>query len=452
MLSLAVSAAALALIFTNESFQPIQAAIGFAVLGYQMTTSLIPAVTNAFLKRGLGGRDLSKPGKPLIPETMGVIPAITYMFVMILFIPFMFIFGSDQNGLSGMFPHKMLSTYLGCLLSLMSMILLGLLDDLFDIRWRHKFFLPAVASIPQLIVYYVDFGVTAILIPHFLQQWLHLETNSVDLGYFYYFYMASVAIFCPNSVNILAGINGLEVGQTVVIAALLLLNDVFYLSTGTIQSPSYSIHLLSMCFLIPFVGIALGLLKYNWFPARVFVGDTWCYFGGMVFAVVGISGHFAKTLMLFFLLQIVNFVYSAPQLFGLIPCPRHRLPKFNEEDGLLYNSYTEYGLIDTTSEKGTQNPPLNSRLVPVVLFLEKLKLIGVVKEYQDGKWVIRKTTNLTIINLFIVWTGPIKEDKLCTLLLATQLATGFIMLILRHTLAPMLFGFDNSWSMLNRYN
>ncbi|KAG7694490.1 hypothetical protein KL933_003689 [Ogataea haglerorum] len=452
MLSLAVSAAALALIFTNESFQPIQAAIGFAVLGYQMTTSLIPAVTNAFLKRGLGGRDLSKPGKPLIPETMGVIPAITYMFVMILFIPFMFIFGSDQNGLSGMFPHKMLSTYLGCLLSLMSMILLGLLDDLFDIRWRHKFFLPAVASIPQLIVYYVDFGVTAILIPHFLQQWLHLETNSVDLGYFYYFYMASVAIFCPNSVNILAGINGLEVGQTVVIAALLLLNDVFYLSTGTIQSPSYSIHLLSMCFLIPFVGIALGLLKYNWFPARVFVGDTWCYFGGMVFAVVGISGHFAKTLMLFFLLQIVNFVYSAPQLFGLIPCPRHRLPKFNEEDGLLYNSYTEYGLIDTTSEKGTQNPPLNSRLVPVVLFLEKLKLIGVVKEYQDGKWVIRKTTNLTIINLFIVWTGPIKEDKLCTLLLATQFATGFIMLILRHTLAPMLFGFDNSWSMLNRYN
>ncbi|KAG7796209.1 hypothetical protein KL929_003400 [Ogataea haglerorum] len=452
MLSLAVSAAALALIFTNESFQPIQAAIGFAVLGYQMTTSLIPAVTNAFLKRGLGGRDLSKPGKPLIPETMGVIPAITYMFVMILFIPFMFIFGSDQNGLSGMFPHKMLSTYLGCLLSLMSMILLGLLDDLFDIRWRHKFFLPAVASIPQLIVYYVDFGVTAILIPHFLQQWLHLETNSVDLGYFYYFYMASVAIFCPNSVNILAGINGLEVGQTVVIAALLLLNDVFYLSTGTIQSPSYSIHLLSMCFLIPFVGIALGLLKYNWFPARVFVGDTWCYFGGMVFAVVGISGHFAKTLMLFFLLQIVNFVYSAPQLFGLIPCPRHRLPKFNEEDGLLYNSYTEYGLIDTTSEKGTQNPPLNSRLVPVVLFLEKLKLIGVVKEYQDGKWVIRKTTNLTIINLFILWTGPIKEDKLCTLLLATQFATGFIMLILRHTLAPMLFGFDNSWSMLNRYN
>ncbi|KAG7695310.1 hypothetical protein KL930_003809 [Ogataea haglerorum] len=452
MLSLAVSAAALALIFTNESFQPIQAAIGFAVLGYQMTTSLIPAVTNAFLKRGLGGRDLSKPGNPLIPETMGVIPAITYMFVMILFIPFMFIFGSDQNGLSGMFPHKMLSTYLGCLLSLMSMILLGLLDDLFDIRWRHKFFLPAVASIPQLIVYYVDFGVTAILIPHFLQQWLHLETNSVDLGYFYYFYMASVAIFCPNSVNILAGINGLEVGQTVVIAALLLLNDVFYLSTGTIQSPSYSIHLLSMCFLIPFVGIALGLLKYNWFPARVFVGDTWCYFGGMVFAVVGISGHFAKTLMLFFLLQIVNFVYSAPQLFGLIPCPRHRLPKFNEEDGLLYNSYTEYGLIDTTSEKGTQNPLLNSRLVPVVLFLEKLKLIGVVKEYQDGKWVIRKTTNLTIINLFIVWTGPIKEDKLCTLLLATQFATGFIMLILRHTLAPMLFGFDNSWSMLNRYN
>ena len=50
-------------------------------------------------------------------------------------------------------------------------------------------------------------------------------------------------------------------------------------------------------------------------------------FAGMTFAVVGILGHFSKTMLLFFIPQIVNFVYSTPQLFHLIPCPRHRLPK-----------------------------------------------------------------------------------------------------------------------------
>ena len=35
----------------------------------------------------------------------------------------------------------------------------------------------------------------------------------------------------------------------------------------------------------------------NWYPSTVFVGDTFCYFAGMTFAVVGIHGHFSKTLV-----------------------------------------------------------------------------------------------------------------------------------------------------------
>lgn len=63
------------------------------------------------------------------------------------------------------------------------------------------------------------------------------------------------------------------------------------------------------------------------YPSRVFVGDTFCYFAGMTFAVVGILGHFSKTMLLFFLPQVLNFLYSLPQLFHIIPCPRHRLPR-----------------------------------------------------------------------------------------------------------------------------
>lgn len=53
--------------------------------------------------------------------------------------------------------------------------------------------------------------------------------------------------------------------------------------------------------MIPFLATTLALLRKNAFPSRVFVGDTYCYFAGMTFAVVGILGHFSKTMLLFFL-------------------------------------------------------------------------------------------------------------------------------------------------------
>ena len=71
------------------------------------------------------------------------------------------------------------------------------------------------------------------------------------------------------------------------------------------------------------------------YPSRVFVGDTFTYFAGMTIAVAGILGHFSETLLLFLVPQILNFVYSLPQLFKIVPCPRHRLPVFDPKTGLL---------------------------------------------------------------------------------------------------------------------
>jgi UDP-N-acetylglucosamine--dolichyl-phosphate N-acetylglucosaminephosphotransferase len=71
------------------------------------------------------------------------------------------------------------------------MAILGIADDIFDIRWRHKVFLPAIASIPLLMVYYVDFNVTVVVtpkpliryLPHLIDLGLYLDsqwTNSKD--------------------------------------------------------------------------------------------------------------------------------------------------------------------------------------------------------------------------------------------------------------------------------
>ena len=144
-------------------------------------------------------------------------------------------------------------------------------------------------------------------------------------------YMGLLAVFCTNAINIFAGINGLEAGQSLVIACSILVHNLLEL-----DGPNHSNHLFSCFLIIPFIAVTLGLLRWNWvscarwavggravprlglgkrcnrlsgpsltarsilcvavlfvqFPSQVFVGDTFCYFAGMTFAVVGILGHF----------------------------------------------------------------------------------------------------------------------------------------------------------------
>lgn len=92
--------------------------------------------------------------------------------------------------------------------------------------------------------------------------------------------------------------------------------------------------------------VSLSLFKFNKFPSEVFIGDTYCYFAGMTLAVSGILGHYSKTLLLFFIPQILNFLISFPQLIGIVVCPRHRLPKFNPKTMKLEGVKSNWTLIN----------------------------------------------------------------------------------------------------------
>lgn len=321
-----------------------------------------------------------------------------------------------------------LASYLAAVISLQFITLLGIGDDLFDIRWRHKFFIPAFASIPLLVIYFVDFGVTSVVLPAFLQPLAGREL--LDLGFLYYAYMAAFCIFSPNSINILAGINGVEVSQSIVIALLLVFNDVLYLVTPY-PHPAVDSHLFSLFFLLPFLGVSAALFVHNKYPARVFVGDTYCYFAGMVFVVVSILGHFSKTLILLLVPQLFNFLYSVPQLFGLVPCPRHRLPHFSARSGLLEPSVTVW-------DADKQPRPA----VRVVLdLLAQLRLLRVTTDKDTGN--LLETTNFTLLNLWLVWRGPLREDRLMWEITAMQVAVGLFGLFVRHKLALLVFREDN---------
>ncbi|XP_063980710.1 UDP-N-acetylglucosamine--dolichyl-phosphate N-acetylglucosaminephosphotransferase isoform X2 [Diachasmimorpha longicaudata] len=332
---------------------------------------------------------------------------------MFLFIPIPFAkyIGDNSN-----FPHAELVELLAALLSICWVLILGFVDDVCDLRWRDKLLLTTIVSLPLLMVYYVNCNATVIIIPKPLRPWLGL---SVELSLLYYIYMAMLAVFCTNAINILAGINGLEVGQSLVIAASIIIFNFIELSGNLWKAHQFSLYLM-----IPYVTTSLALFKYNWYPSRVFVGDTFCYFSGMTFAVVGIMGHFSKTLLLFFIPQVINFLYSVPQLFHFVACPRHRLPKFNPTSGKLDPSVTVF-------KKSELN--FIGRFV-----MNIFRLLKIVKWSEDENGVVT-CNNLTLINFVLIVIGPTTEPQLTKILLIIQMASSCLAFLIRYPLASVFY-------------
>ena len=69
--------------------------------------------------------------------------------------------------------------FIAGLLSICCMIFLGFADDVLNLKWRDKLLLPTMASLPLLVVYFVNIGVTNIIVPKPLRFILGF---SLDLG------------------------------------------------------------------------------------------------------------------------------------------------------------------------------------------------------------------------------------------------------------------------------
>ncbi|KAF3327460.1 UDP-N-acetylglucosamine--dolichyl-phosphate N-acetylglucosaminephosphotransferase [Carex littledalei] len=306
----------------NDLRRSISIGVAMSLGGLVITVRLIPVAARYLLRRNLFGYDINKrgtsQGSVKVPETLGIVTAIVFLVVAIVL---------QQCNLTA--DSEWLVEYNAALACICFMTLLGFVDDVLDIPWRVKLVLPTFASLPLLMAYA---GHTSIIIPKPLVPYVGLSV--LDLGLIYKVYMIMLVVFCTNSINIHAGLNGLEVGQTVVISFAVLIHNLMQIGAST-DFDYKQAHAFSIYIVLPLLTTSLGLLAFNWYPSSVFVGDTYTYFAGMSLAVVGILGHFSETLLLFFLPQVLNFLYSCPQLFHFVPCPRHRLPRFDPQTGLL---------------------------------------------------------------------------------------------------------------------
>ena len=134
---------------------------------------------------------------------------------------------------------------------------------------------------------------------------------------------------------------------------------------------------------------------------------------------------------------ILNFLYSLPQLFHLVPCPRHRLPKYSKETDTVNTSMAVF----RKEEMGSLG-----RLSLTIL--SSLKLASV-REYtvevdsdKDTPTMVDmvECNNLTLINFILRLAGPMHEQTLTLTILAIQVLSSVLAFMVRYPLAYLMFG------------
>jgi len=404
-----------------------------SIVGFYLATRIIqsPVLQGMFIKAGLKGIDLNKAttkrnkdgslvrlpsggveGIP-IPESQGVITSAVYIIVLSLFIPYAF-YGYSAGG---EFPYIRLCEYLAALSSVGLAAFMGFADDVLDLRWKHKIPLPFFANLPLLLVYRASGGLTGVEVPTQLRP---LLGNYMELGILFYVFLLLLTIFSTHAINIYAGVNGLEVGQSVVISA-----SIVILNLVQLNGEFRSCQMQSLQLMLPFLAVSVALMRLNWWPSKVFVGDTYAYFAGGALATASIVGHFSKTMVLLLIPQFLNFLYGMPQLFRLIECPRHRMPAFDSATGFVKNSYCE-----------VVPAKLSSAGKLVFWVFKTFRLVDLKESSEPGSW---KMSNLTLINFFLFKFGPMREDKLCFGLLMLQVLCAAFAFMIRFGAAGLVF-------------
>jgi UDP-N-acetylglucosamine--dolichyl-phosphate N-acetylglucosaminephosphotransferase len=235
-------------------------------------------------RAGIVGRDMHKPDQTYVPEMGG------------LFLVAGFSTGVMTIIALNTFSQRFLSIDLVQILAVLSVVLIaaliGIADDLIGMRQSVKAFLPLLASLPLIAI---RAGETAMRLP---------LIGVVDFGVFYTAILVPLGITgAANAANMLAGFNGMEAGTGLV--AMASLAAVAWLLGETA----------ALLILLAAIGALLATLYYNWYPAKVFIGDTGTLTIGALIASAVIIGNFETAGVIVIIPYALDFLIKAKNRF-----------------------------------------------------------------------------------------------------------------------------------------
>lgn len=283
------------------------------LISFFLSVIILPSWIRKCKNVGLLWEDMNKFDRPKnVASSGGITVVMAFVLGVLSYVALKtFVFGGTVRALE--------------IFSLLSVILIlgivGLTDDL--LGWKHqglpirlRIILASMASIPLIVI---NAGTHIVNLPF---------VGVVNLGILYPLVLIPLGIAgATTTYNFLAGFNGLEAGQGILIVS--------FLSYVAFITGSPWLAIVGLCM----VASLIGFYIYNKFPAKVFPGDIMTYAIGALIAGMAILGNFEK----------IAFVVFIPYFLEIILKLRGGLKKHSfgvpEKNGNLKMPYKKvYGL------------------------------------------------------------------------------------------------------------
>ncbi|WP_163969547.1 glycosyltransferase family 4 protein [Oceanobacillus halotolerans] len=210
-------------------------------------------------------------------------------------------------------PH-LLEIILGAIV----IVITGGLDDRFGLR-------PVVKLSGQLIA--ASFLISSGLV---IERITLPLIGVVDLGFVSVLITVIWIVGITNAINLIDGLDGLAAGVTTIALTSMLIMAII----DSQLLPAY------LCILL--IGANLGFLYHNFYPAKIYMGDTGSNFLGYMIAVVSILGLFKNIALFGFIIPVI--VLAVPIFDTLFAIVRRA---YNKENIMMAdNKHVHYQLIE----------------------------------------------------------------------------------------------------------
>jgi UDP-GlcNAc:undecaprenyl-phosphate GlcNAc-1-phosphate transferase len=175
-------------------------------------------------------------------------------------------FAGWASGVLGSPDYQAGVVWWGLAVAATGMMCVGLVDDLFGLSYRWKL---AAQVVGATWVWYCGFRIEIVSNP--LGGWLEVDLLSLPLTVLW-------IVGITNAVNLIDGLDGLATGialiTTLAVAVIAFVRSELGLTAASVA----------------LAGSLLGFLRFNFNPARIFLGDSGSMFLGFVLAVMSVRG------------------------------------------------------------------------------------------------------------------------------------------------------------------
>lgn len=161
----------------------------------------------------------------------------------------------------------------GILAGAVVIVVVGVADDLLDIRWWLKLLGQAAAATIVAV-----WGVRMSIIP-FVPEPIRIESEPLRIVL-----TAVLIVTTMNAVNFIDGLDGLAAGVAAIGGVAFFLTA-YWVHRNAVLLDYSDLATLLMAIL---VGSCVGFLPHNWFPAKIFMGDSGAMLIGLLMASAGV--------------------------------------------------------------------------------------------------------------------------------------------------------------------